>query len=129
MSRREHLFRRACAGEGCKEIETVTFSTLRDYDEHARYRHEQPFRCSRHDRPDEVISVAQRIREVTYTVVEARGRKEFDGGRRSRIHLGGAWDDFQAYAEDFPVGTVLRVTAALILLPVGSSETDGAGNG
>ena len=113
MSRRQHYFVSPCAEDGCQEADRVFFDTLRDRDKHARYRYEHPYRCQRHARPDEVLSEANPRREIVYTVADDRGRKAWTGGRNNHPWIGGGFDDFQAYAKDFPVGTKLKITLEL----------------
>ena len=113
--RREYTFAKLCADGGCKEAERTVFDTQREYMEHVRFRTHNPYLCTRHKRPEEVIGVANPVRQITYTVTEDRGDKRWAGPRNAQSWLGGGLDDFQAYADDFPLGTQLTITVALDL--------------
>lgn len=113
--RREYTYAKLCAEGGCKEAERTVFDTQREYAEHVRFRTHNPYLCTRHKRPEEVVSEANPVRQIVYTVTEDRGGKKWAGPRNLQPWLGGGLDDFQAYAGDFPAGTQLTITVTLSL--------------
>lgn len=113
MSRREYTQTFRCGEQGCRETTISVETTRRDADEvYARYR-KTPWRCLRHTYPDEVLNPVSLTREAGLTVMQSKYRKEFHGDRYPRGFVDGP--GFRAFADDFPVGTVLRVTAQIML--------------
>ena len=85
------------------------------------YKRVNTWRCSRHDRPNEVLSIQnQKIESITQP--SQTGYTEV-GYERRRVATGVYWGHtgflygpgFKAWAADFPVGTRLKVTAEIIL--------------
>jgi hypothetical protein len=143
MARREYTFTKRCTHEGgCPEAGFYAYDTRREQGEAmVRYRKEG-WLCSRHSRPDEVLSIESPVVEAvlesyetdfgtdpssrTYKrhrfwttperVAEKKGGNGFSYG-----------PGFKAFAKDFPVGTRLTVTARVELPP--ASRDSQAPNG
>lgn len=79
--RREYTYAKLCAEGGCKEAERTVFDTQREYAEHVRFRTHNPYLCTRHKRPGEVVSEVNPVRQIVYTVTEDRGGKKWAGPR------------------------------------------------
>jgi hypothetical protein len=105
---REYLARFECAHQGCREIGYYRASTRKDEaDLYRRYGNKQ-WRCVRHTNPDEVLSETNSKRTFEIASREAPHGRYF--GNFGFVSGPG----FKAYAKDFPVGTILRVTAEVI---------------
>jgi hypothetical protein len=70
--------------------------------------------CVRHTNSDEVLSPANRVRTIEWENLDGPGEKRYWGvDRPGSGFMSGP--GFKAYADDFPPGTKVRVTAELIL--------------
>lgn len=117
MARREYLYSTKCRHTGCKEYERYMFNTLREYDKYAVKRTHNPYFCARHSKPEEVLSLEQPVRTVTYTVQPDKfGQHWFYGHGAEVTRLGGGFDRYQVYAADFEPGTQVWVTVEVIRL-------------
>lgn len=119
MSRRGYDRRRQCAEEGCKEWSIVHYDLQRDYrDAVHRERGRPPWMCSRHAKPEEVLSV-----ENPLVVYMRESEEKFSTYGDTTRSIGTYWDSsgfvygpgFKAWAKDFPPGTKLIVTARIEL--------------
>ncbi len=111
MSRREWTFTGTCGHEGCSERFLYRYPTHRDLVqsfEVKNYSHGR-WKCTRHTRPSEVLS-AENPRTEHEVVLEQKPHGKFFG--RSGIVSG---PGFKAFAEDFPAGTKIIVTAQIVL--------------
>ena len=108
--RRRHAPRYRCEHPGCTEWALFEVATRREALELDR-RYAGKWRCLRHTRMEEWLTADNRIREVTLTV------EQLPYGRFWReLHNGYAsGPGFNAYAEEFPPGTQIIVTARLLL--------------
>jgi len=121
MAKREYIVRVKCGYEGCKENSFYTADTRAYENELYRKYGNGLWRCCRHTRPEIVLS-AEKPKRVTEMVLTEKFSDAKYGPVRS---IGLYWDGsgfkhgpgFQAYAGDFPKGTILRVTAEVILPP------------
>lgn len=113
MSRRPSIVRFKCGHPGCEEFARYEA----DNRQHAieldkRYGYGK-YRCVRHSQPDSVLSADNvKIVDELISIEEPHGLywgKEKAGS--GFAHGPG----FKAFAEDFPAGTILRVTAEIIL--------------
>lgn len=111
MGRQKYALRCKCVTDGCTETARYEYDSRADYDQGAR-RNIQ-WKCNRHTRPDEVLSAQERIKTVTYELTELEHGKYWDGTSGFVYGPG-----FKAYGKDFPVGTLIRVTAEIILPPL-----------
>lgn len=125
MPRREYLLRVVCAQDGCRENALYRYDYKADYSEaYRRHNHEKPWKCIRHSDPDRNL----RLDNTAVSGVFVATEKFIDvhGGEQKSIGLfwmpegapgGSSGNGFDhssvhsAYAEDFPVGTRLVITA------------------
>ena len=115
---REHRSRFGCGHPGCQEIGHYTSSTRAEQAKLYRDYGAGRWRCVRHTRPEEVLSIERpRIRHEMTSRQESYGRY---WGHSGFVFGPG----FKAYAADFPPGTVIAVTAEIIL-----PSEEGQGNG
>lgn len=113
-----------CAEDGCREVAYCEHANQREAQESRRWRAKHPFRCSRHIRPDEVLSEGspERVGELT-VYEESYGRFwQTEPGKSGSGSASGP--GFKAFAKDFPPGTRLIVTAR-IELPGGIEDGEG----
>lgn len=124
-TRRGYTVRCVCSFPGCKETSFYHYDTQRDMREGtaARQQRAGTWLCVRHTSPDEVLSESNSITSQTLLSVELDcGKfwsKQGDGSLRSGFVFG---NGYKAYAQDFPPGTRLTVTAQ-IELPTAQGET------
>lgn len=117
MTRRGYSYSPQCVHEGCAERAHYHFDTRREEHETiTSLRSRGGWRCVRHTRPDEVLSAEAPAREaVLVSRQESYGRffapEGQDKGGNGFLHGPG----FKAYAEDFPPGTRIVVTARVEL--------------
>lgn len=100
-----------CAEEGCREVGLFEYSNKQESRELWQRFQKDPFRCTRHQNPEELLSGDNRERTVTM-VVRARedigGKLFFDGSHGFVFGPG-----FKVFAKDWPAGTRLVVTARI----------------
>ncbi len=100
-----------CAEAGCRDHATYAYSSQRECAEIYERQKRRPWKCSRHDRPDEVLR-PDNVRVVGVLVATRRPYGQFwipeDGTTGSGLTSG---PGFKAHADDFPEGTRLVVTA------------------
>lgn len=105
-----------CAEKGCTERPAYyEYSSQRERAEAQGDRRKTPYRCSRHLRPEQVLSVENSERTMVRIAQRASGVKDptklfWDG--QSGFDFG---PGFKAYASDFPEGTRLVITARIEL--------------
>lgn len=100
-----------CHFVGCAERARWSFDTQREAVEH--YPERQRWLCTRHANPERVLSESNPTRITVKTVIEKSYGKFWqrdDGHLDSGFSYG---DGYMAYAEDFPSGTTITVTAQL----------------
>lgn len=118
MARREYFSRFQCQHPGCTEFGLYSDSTRAEQAE-TQKRNYGKWRCVRHTHEEEVLSAENRKR-----VSEQAVRQEDYGrywGNSGFVYGPG----FKAFAKDFPPGTILRVTAEVILPVVEKESADG----
>jgi hypothetical protein len=86
------------------------FENQREYVEHAKL--VPTWKCSRHKYPDEVLTLSRRIIRHESTIVQRDSGRYFEVGSLGHGYMHGP--GFRVWAEDFEVGTVLRVTAEIV---------------
>lgn len=120
MSRREWTFTGTCGHEGCAERFTYRYPTRRDLVGSFEVKNysDGRWRCTRHTRPDEVLS-ASNPTTTHELVLEQRPHGKFFGNFGFVSGPG-----FKAFASDFPPGTKIIVTTQVVL-PGGSEVTHG----
>ena len=119
MARREWPLRFVCSEEGCTESANYRYSTRRDLMESFELKHYSNgrWRCIRHARPNEVLSANNPETQAELTV-EQKDYGRFFGNVGFVSGPG-----FKAFAEDFPAGAKIVVTATLVL-PASSTTTE-----
>lgn len=112
MARREWPLSFRCAHPGCKESVTYRYSTRRDLEssfELKNYRGGN-WKCIRHNTPSEVLSVDNiETRWESVSTASKHGHAYF--GHAGFVHGPG----FKVWADDFPPGAKLIVTARIEL--------------
>ncbi|SII43880.1 Uncharacterised protein [Mycobacteroides abscessus subsp. abscessus] len=109
MSRRGYDRMRTCAESGCREVSITNYQYRRDWAEAMRREAGTQWRCIRHDKPEQVLSAGNP--RVAYEVTsEARPYGHFWGSTGLLAGPG-----FKAWANDFPAGTRLIVTAQIVI--------------
>lgn len=114
MPKREWTTLERCSFSGCSESARYVFDTLRERDQYERDRGDS-WRCARHTKPHQVLSVDQQHRTGVLVCTERTfGKFWYPEGKTSgsgACHGPG----FIAFAHDFPAGTRLVVTARIEL--------------
>lgn len=107
MARRNYPLRKNCAHDGCREVARWSYETQRDLVSSFEFRNE--YRCIRHSRPMEVLATDNDATEkVLVSKRGAGGNMYWDNS--GFVHGPG----FKAFADDFPEGTQLVVTARIV---------------
>lgn len=131
MARRLYYHRPQCVHDGCTERALYEFETRRDQAETMEsLRRRGGWRCVRHTTHDEVLAEDAPVRETVLVSYEKdygglTGVKRF-WAREGESKGGGGFrygPGFKAFAEDFPTGTRLIVTAR-VELPDSHAATD-----
>lgn len=119
MSRREWPLRFVCNHPGCTESANYRYSTRRDMMESFELKNysDGRWRCVRHRNPDEVLSLSN-PRTRAEIVLEQKPHGKFFGHFGFISGLG-----FKAFAEDFPAGTKIIVSAEIVLPDGQEAET------
>ena len=148
MGQREYYGRYPCAEPSCREHANFVYGLRQDQAESARYYAKNPWRCSRHVKPNEVLALDNREIRVELTASRVRNKSydhdvanyerlmaspapawSSDPPRKpdpSREYLDGLFwlggglssgftfgPGFKAFANDFPEGTKIVITATL----------------
>lgn len=115
MARAYGMFRAKCGHEGCAEVARYEADRRADYIDLERRYGNGKWRCVRHTRPDEVLSANNPIIVHEMKTMPAHSTLFWgiDAPSNGFAHGPG----FKAFAEDFPEGTVLRITAEVIVPP------------
>lgn len=111
MSRRDWPLMFTCGHPGCRETAIYRYATRRDLVESFEQKHYSNgrWRCIRHSRPNEVLGNGNS--ETRYElVVEQRLHGKFFGNFGFISGPG-----FKAFADDFPPGTKVIVSARLVM--------------
>ena len=99
-----------CSHEGCAK--TQLFHATTRAEEKRMHRRIRTWLCTRHTDPEGVLGVDNRIVRSTYVAKHDKGQdKSFWDGRSGFIY----GRDWKAFADDFPPGTRVEVTARVIL--------------
>ena len=112
MGRREWRLRCECGHEGCTEAANYSYQTKRDLVESFELKRfsNGRWRCTRHSRPDEVLSLTNTATRAELIVEDHPHGRYF--GSQGFISGPG----FKVFAKDFPAGTKVIITATLIPL-------------
>jgi hypothetical protein len=114
--KRRYALRVQCGHPGCAEFRHIECVTRADYNEMDKRYSGGKWRCTRHMDLGQVLSIESPKRMVEMT--STRAISEHTGSS-----IGLFWNrqgfvsgpGFKAWANDFPEGTILRVTAEVIL--------------
>ncbi len=122
MARRPQIMRFKCGHEGCTEFVRYEYSSRDEAIRLQKSYYPDKWRCTRHTRPNEVLSGANSVLTSEMRVFEEPNGKYWgtDKAWCGFIHGPG----FKAFAEDFPTGTVIRVTAEIVR-PAPEGEANG----
>jgi hypothetical protein len=117
MSRRKPNHRTTCAEPECRESAFWEYDRVADMRNHLRDLAKNPWRCTRHTKPDEVLGLGNRVRTQVLVASESEQRIPDhlfwipeSGTTGSGFTYG---PGFKAYANDFPAGTRLVITARI----------------
>ena len=119
MAKRDYRLQRRCDHDGCDEHCTYAYSNRKDFNEaQARYISE-PWHCKRHHpngkniKPESETRTIEKIVECKTSGYENLKEMHFWDGSNGFAH----GDEWNAYAEDFPIGTkiITRTTIEVIL--------------
>jgi hypothetical protein len=109
MPKRYATARFKCGHEGCNEYALYYADDRQHYLELQNRYGGGKWKCTRHPKPDELLSIYSTVRVKEQTVRKTRRGQFWD-------HSGFIFGPgFRAFARDFPVGTKIRVTAEIIL--------------
>ena len=113
MGRRRWPFRYECTHPGCKEMAHHEFATMADLKQQLKWVPKETWKCTRHTRPSELLSAENKVLVTELTNYQEPHGKFWGTTRAQTGYMSGP--GFKAFAEDFPPGTKIRVTAELIL--------------
>ena len=115
MTRVYGIVRAKCGHEGCTEFVRYEAERRADYiNLQSRYGNGQ-WRCVRHSQPDEVLSTSNTKTVHELFTIPSNGTMFW--GKEKAWNGFSHGPGFKAFAEDFPEGAMLRVTAEIILPP------------
>lgn len=122
MGRRETFVHFKCGHLGCSEYANYRCDNRREVADLQRRYHPDKWRCVRHTKPDEVLSESNLVKTAEFQVFELPNGRYW--GDAEKVGSGFVYGPgFKAYADDFPPGTRLRVTAEIIRTTL--KETEG----
>ena len=113
MARRGYDTSVTCSHPGCAQRDRYHFDTRVDMDRHFLREPREKHKCIRHSRPDDVLTVDNRVRVDVVTNIETDHGKYW--GKEKPFSGFTSGPGFRAFADDFPPGTKIRVTTELIL--------------
>jgi hypothetical protein len=99
-----------CGHEGCTKTTDIESRTRREQSEDFKRYGNGKWRCERHRRHEEVLSPTDRKRVTDWSVHEVPHGKYWQ--KQTGVVYG---PGFRAFAADYPEGTIIRVTAEIIL--------------
>lgn len=111
MDRRGYDVLVKCSHESCTEVDRYRYNSKSDMDKHFECNPKSDHKCFRHSKPNLVLSVSKRA-----TVDVVMNFKTDDGnfwGKEKPLTKVVFGPGFRAFADDFPAGTKIKVTAQL----------------
>lgn len=102
-----------CGHEGCNEFALYEADNKADANRIWETYGGGKWRCSRHNRPDEVLSATNTQTLCTMKVFEFPHGKFWGTDKASNGFIYGP--GFKGFATDFPAGTIIEVTAKITL--------------
>jgi len=117
MARREYVSRFPCAETGCTERSYYVDTTRREQQQTYANQQRKPWRCYRHSGANTLLSLDNPERVAVMTAERVQTDR---GNVLPTLYWDGAVDvvsapGFKAFADDFPPGTRLIVTARIEL--------------
>lgn len=114
MSRRERTTTITCAQQACRETKFHIYTSQREYTEIHKRQQQNPWKCTRHARPERVLTAGNPQTEAVL-IASRRGSERLywipeDAQTGSGLSSG---PGYVAHADDVPEGTRLIVTARL----------------
>lgn len=106
------IVRFKCGHEGCTETVRYDADNRRDAVNLADRYSNGRWRCVRHTRPEEVLS--NQVRAISSEMKVIEEPHGLYWGKDTAFSGFAHGPGFKAFAEDFPPGTILRVTAEII---------------
>ncbi|MGW5387168.1 hypothetical protein [Nocardia sp. NPDC003963] len=125
MARREYHVNLPCAYEGCRERSFFVVTSRREEQRTRSDYADRGWRCTRHRRPEEVLSVDNLERVTVLTAGPSERYSDLDGRYWNGEGGGSGFEygpGFKAYAGDFLPGTRLVVTARIELPENGDTQ-------
>lgn len=107
--KRESILRKQCEHEGCKVSVSYSFSSHRMMVSSSEYK--SKYYCMRHTNMSEILSGVITTTEVVLIANQLNGIKGLFWNGESGFISG---PGFKAWADDFPAGTSLVVTARIL---------------
>ena len=115
--KREYYIKLPCTYEGCNEVGVRSYSTRKEYME--ALKQNRTWTCVRHSQPNEVLSVENRKTEAILSCKQKEYGKFWQDGKdigTERCNSGFQYGNgYRAFASDFPEGTIIKITAEVIL--------------
>lgn len=117
MSRRTYTVTYRCAEDGCTASAFSEASNLRERAEITGRLAKDPWRCTRHRKPEDVLGAANPQREAVLVAGRYKELRELFWVDERGIAGSGLQHGpgFKAFANDFPEGTRLVITARIEL--------------
>lgn len=107
-----HYYYKPCSHKGCKERSYRQYSNRRDYN--ASIKRNEKYTCIRHSSPEKILSFENDTTESILIVVKNQNGKFWKGKDKISLSSGFVYGDgYKAFAEDFPEGTELIITAQI----------------
>lgn len=115
---RTKTFNKKCAEPTCNKRADFEYDNLKERAEAER----RPWHCSRHTKPDDVLSISEPVKESVWVATKLKGYsgeylkdcfwvREGETSGSGFIYGPG----FKAFQEDFPEGTKILVRAEIVL--------------
>ena len=108
--KREYTLRCQCTEPGCKEVAIYYYGTRKELSESTALKYRSEYKCVRHTKGSGVIMPDNRKTEWFSEPSRQESYGRFFGGHGVIIGNG-----YYASANDFPVGTRIKVTCEAIL--------------
>ncbi len=113
----KYHYRRICTREGCRDYTTTAFASQREYADYCKKA--KDWACIRHRNVGEILSHKN---NKTIQVLYCRLKREHkywqkeENSETDNMQSGFQYGNgYKAFAEDFPVGTKLTITAKISL--------------
>lgn len=116
--RRTYEIRKNCSHPDCKEWTFYTYSTRKEYDEACKRHHNKDWFCSRHSSSNEVLSLKHNKTDTILICKQLKHGKfwqKIENFGTEKCESGFQYGNgYKAFAEDFPEGTRLNITAEIL---------------